>query len=189
MLALDFHKSVLKSGDLRFLPELVDEVVGFAEGKARATKQPVLLVGISLGSLLALNILRRSELFHAGVLITGGDIAKIAQKLYPQQYPQSYATLAKAWQDVNMYTPPAQLKGKHILFVLHLSDKMIDPKDAYQEIERQQKAGNDMQLVERTKYDHIGTIITETVLLPKRTLGYIQQIQPTNNQKPTSEVL
>ncbi|HSX05646.1 MAG TPA: alpha/beta hydrolase [Candidatus Saccharimonadales bacterium] len=175
--ALDFPKSVLSSGDTTHLPQLVDEVVAFAEKQARASAEPTLLVGVSLGALFTLNILRRSNLFDEGVLITGGDIAKIAQKLYPSKWPQPYAQLAKAWQDINMYTLPAQLKNKRLLFVVHPSSKLIDVRDIRREAKMQQAAGNHLVLVERDRFDHIGTIIEETILRPKRVLTYIDQVK------------
>jgi len=175
--ALDFSKTVLSSGDVSQLPQLVNEVTEFAESLAKTTPEPTLLVGISLGSLLALNILRRSNMFTEGVLITGGDIAKIAQKLYPAKWPQSYAKLAEQWQDVNMYTNPDRLKDKHLLFVVHAGSKLIDPHDIYKEVERQQTAGNHLELIERNRFDHIGTITIETMVLPQRALGYIAHVR------------
>ena len=175
--ALDFSKDVLSKGDPQLLLQLVNDVVAFAERQAKQVQKPILLVGVSLGALISLNILRRSNLFQTGVLITGGDIAKIAQKLYPKVWPQTYAELAKTWESVNMYTDPQLLTGKRSLFVLHDSNKLIDVGDVRAEITRQRQAGNDVALVERKTFDHVGTIIEETVLFPRRTLEYIEQIE------------
>jgi len=176
--ALDFPKSVLRSGDVTQLPQLTNEVVEFAEQLAREAAEPVLLVGISLGALLSLNILRRSQLFDAAVLITGGDIAKIAKRIYPRAWPQPYDELAQQWRDINMYTDPALLRGKRMLFVLHPSRKLIDITDVRTEIARQRAAGNHMFAVERPQFDHVGTIVAETILFPHRTLTYIDQVKP-----------
>lgn len=176
VMALDFSKTVLSQGDPTLLPTLVDEVVQYCEKSARATEGETLLVGVSLGSLLALNVLRRSSLFRTGVLITGGDIAKIAKVLYPAKWPQSYSELAWLWQRINMYSDPAELADKRLLFVVHPSRKLIDVKDIYHEVQRQQEAGNDLLLVKRLGFDHIGTIIMETVVFPRRILSYIKQI-------------
>lgn len=173
--ALDFSKSVLSAGNPTLLPQLVDEVTVIAEQQA-SVAGPTLLVGVSLGSLLALNILRRSSMFTTGVLITGGDIAKIAKKLYPKVWPQPYGKLAAEWKNINIYTEPTDLRGKHMLFVVHESNKLIDTSDIYAEVARQQSAGNHLQLVVRDTFDHIGTIIEETIFFPKRTLTYIEQI-------------
>lgn len=137
----------------------------------------MLLLGVSLGTLISLNILRRSELFETAVMITGGDIAKIAQKMYPKAWPQSYTELAETWKGVNMYTEPRLLQGNRLLFVLHVSTKLIDVQDVRNEITHQQAAGNHLQYVERGRHDYVGTIIEETVLFPKRTLGYIEQLE------------
>lgn len=176
--ALDFPKKVLREGDPKLLPALVDEVVAFAEERARQTTQPVLLVGISLGALISLNILRRSTLFQDGVMITGGDIVKVAQRLYGSKvWPQSYDELAKQWKIINMYTEPKLLRGKRMVFVLPKRDRLIDPEDVRREVALQRKAGNDITLIERHIFGHFGTIIEEAILLPHRTRGYIARVR------------
>jgi hypothetical protein len=175
--ALDFPEKVLNSGDPELLPKLVNQVVTFAELEAQRRNKKILLVGISLGALISLNILRRSALFDEAVMITGGDIVKVSQNLYGQKvWPQSYEELAKKWKSVNMYTEPKYLKGKQILFVLPSKDKLIDPEDVRNEVIIQTKAGNKLLLVERHKLGHKGTIIEETILFPGRILKYINQV-------------
>ncbi len=112
----------------------------------------------------------------------GGDIAKIAKKLYGKVWKQTYDELAVLWQDVNMYTKPELLKGKRLLFVVPPSSKLIDIKDIYIDVDLQRSAGNSLQMVERTKFDHIGTIIEETVVFPKRTLTYINMLEDKTTQ-------
>jgi pimeloyl-ACP methyl ester carboxylesterase len=178
--ALDFSKQVLSKGDPKLLPSLVQEVTDFAEQKANESKQPILLVGISLGALLSLNIMRRSKQFTRGVMITGGDIVKVAQRLYGAKvWPQSYKTLAQQWENINMYTKPALLEGKHLLFVLPKRDKLIDVEDVRNEVAAQRAYGNDLTLIERRAFGHIGTIIEEAILLPYRTIKYVQHVQIT----------
>lgn len=175
--ALDFPKEVLSKGDPTLLPQLVDEVVAFANSQAKKFGKPILLVGISLGALIALNIIRRSESFTEGVLITGGDIAKIARSIYGAKvWPQSYRALANAWQNINMYTAPRDLVGKRLLFVLPARDDLIDTSDIYREVKAQANAGNHLVVVTRRSFGHIGTIIEETILFPKRVLAYIDQV-------------
>ena len=175
--ALDFSESVLSKGDATLLPKLVDDTVTLLEAKRQAIGKPVLLVGISLGALLSLNILRRSKLFDRAVMITGGDIVKVAQRIYgPSVWPQSYDELARQWQQVNMYTNPSLLQGKSMLMVLPKRDKLIDPQDVYAEVKMQRAAGNNVQLTERRLFGHVGTIIEEAVLLPHRTRGYIKKV-------------
>jgi len=174
--AMDFSKQVLSEGDPTLLPQLVDEVVALAEDRAKKAKEPVLLVGISLGALISLNILRRSPYFDAGVMITGGDIVKVAQRLYRQTWPQNYNELAGTWKMINMYTDPALLKNKRLLFVLPKRDRLIDIADVRNEVKTQQAAGNNLTLIERRAFGHIGTIIEEAILLPGRTLRYIKHL-------------
>lgn len=176
--ALDFPKRVLNLGDPKLLPQLVDEVVAFVEDEAKRTGDKILLIGISLGSLLALNIFRRSNMYDTGVLITGGNIVEVAQNIYgPKVWPQTHEELSKLWKDVNIYTDPKLLKGKRMLFVLPAKDKLIDTKEVLAEITLQSEAGNTIELVERGSFGHVGTIIEETVLFPGRVLGYIDKVQ------------
>jgi hypothetical protein len=177
VLALDFPKEVLSKGDPKLLIDLMNEVVRFAEQEAKKVNTPILLVGISLGALVSLNILRRSKSFSKGVLVTGGDIVKVAQNIYGHQvWPQTYRELAVTWQSINMYSRPEQLEGKKILFVLPSRDKLIDPSDVRREVKLQNKAGNILILKERPAFGHVGTIIEETILFPKRILAYIEKL-------------
>lgn len=176
--ALDFSKTVLDAGDTRLLPELIDEVVEFAEKEARESSAPVLLVGVSLGALISLNLLRRSKRFDTAVMITGGDIVKVAKRLYGDSiWPQSYDELAKAWQKINMYSEPSELTGKRLLFVLPRRDRLIDVEDVRGEVEKQQRAGNALTLIERRAFGHVGTIVEEAVQFPRRTLRYIEHVE------------
>lgn len=176
--ALDFPKTVLSEGDPRLLPMLVDEVVQFAEDEARKTSEQILLVGISLGSLLTLNILRRSDLFDTEVLITGGNIVTVAQNIFGTKvWPQTHDELSDLWKDVNIFTAPGLLKGKRMLFVLPTHDKLIDTTEVRAEITLQNRAGNTLLLVGRGSFGHVGTIIEESVLFPVRIAQYIEQIK------------
>ena len=176
--ALDFSQKVLSSGNPRLLPQLVEEVVAFVENEARKTNEKILLVGISLGSLLSLNILRRSKCFDTAIMLTGGNIVTVAQNLYGAKVsPQTHKALSGLWKDVNIFTDPELLKDKRALFVLPSRDKLIDTSEVLAEITKQNQAGNSIQLVKRSSFGHIGTIIEETVLFPKRVLGYIDRVE------------
>lgn len=176
--ALDFTKDALSMGDVTLLPALVDEVAQFAENEARNTDQKILLVGISLGSLLALNLLRRLDSFNRAVMITGGNIVTVAQHIFGHNvWPQSHEELSVAWTNVNMFSNPADLANKHALFVLPTKDRLIDPEEVIAEVDRQNAVGNHIALVKRNRLGHIGTIFIETVVFPKRVLGYIQTVE------------
>lgn len=176
--ALDFPKTVLSTGDPTLLPQLINEVVTFVEKQARKTDQKILLIGISLGALLSLNIFRRSKLFDTAVMITGGNIVTVAKKIYGQKvWPQSHEELSNLWEDSNIHTEPELLAGKRALFVLPSRDHLIDPTEVLAEIDRQNKAGNTVKLVTRGSFGHFGTIIEETILFPGRILGYIEQLE------------
>ncbi|HEY1835605.1 MAG TPA: alpha/beta hydrolase [Candidatus Saccharimonadales bacterium] len=175
--ALDFSKKVLNSGDPKLLLELVDEVVAFVEDEAQKTEEKILLIGISLGSLLTLNVLRRSKLYATGIGITGGNIVDVAQNIYGSKvWPQTHAELSELWKGVNIHTDPKRLAGKRMLFVLPTKDKLIDTREVLAEIKLQAKNGNIIELVERGSFGHVGTIIEETILFPGRVKGYIDRL-------------
>lgn len=178
VLAMDFPKEVLSTGDQQMLINLMHEVTAFAETEAKKIGKPILLVGISLGALVSLNVMRRSKLFNTGVLVTGGDIVKVAHNIYGRKvWPQPHKELAAVWQSLNMYSHPDELKEKRLLFVLPSKDKLINPNDVRNEVKIQNQAGNVLILVERHTFGHVGTIIEETILFPKRILGHIRQIE------------
>ncbi len=175
--AIDFSKTVLSKGDPGLLPQLTNEVVMLAENIKRREDQEILLVGISLGALLSLNILRRSTLFHKAVMITGGNIVTVAKNIFGEKiWPQSYEELAGTWKDVNIWIEPELLKGKRMLFVLPTRDGLIDTSEVVDEAKRQNSAGNTVILIERNNFGHIGTIIEETIVFPHRILKYINQL-------------
>lgn len=175
--ALDFPKRVLSEGDPALLPELVNEVVAFAENEARKGEDEILLVGISLGALISLNILRRSAHFSKAVMITGGNIATVAQNIYGDSWPQSLAELSVLWKSVNMFSEPGEWQGKRALFVLPAKDKLIDTAEVIEEINKQTRAGNTITLIRRGSLGHVGTIIEETIIFPRRTLEYLRKLE------------
>ena len=183
--ALDFSKRVLSKGDPTLLPKLVEEVVIFAEEEAKKTDEKILLIGISLGSLLSLNIFRRTKAFDKAIMITGGNIVTVAQNIYGDKvWPQGNQELSEAWKDLNIFTDPKLLSGKHALFVLPTKDTLIDTSEVVSEIETQLNAGNNVLLVKRNSFGHIGTIIEETILFPRRILDYIEKVEASSVSRP-----
>jgi len=174
--ALAFSNRIITSGDPQDMLQLVDEVVAFADDLQRNSKQPVELVGVSFGALLALNIVRRLPAYQRGVLVTGGDIAKIIQWFVPWKWKMPYAELADKWKQLNMYSEPQELLGKRLLFVLHHKGRMIDPNDAVEELRKHREAGNDVTVIKRDRFGHIGTIVEETILNPGRILQHLHTI-------------
>jgi esterase/lipase len=81
----EFSTNVLKSGNSDDLLKLADEMVFTAEKIRKQGKKEPILIGMILGALLALNILRRSTNFHTGIGITGGDIVTVAKKFIPRE--------------------------------------------------------------------------------------------------------
>ena len=176
--ALDFPRKILSAGDPVLLPRLVNEVVTFVEDEARKYDEKILLIGISLGSLLSLNIFRRSKSFDTAIMLTGGNIVTVAKNIYGHKtWPQTHEELSEIWKEVNIFTDPSILRGKRALFVLPLRDKLIDTSEVLAEIGAQNEAGNSFQLVKRARFSHVGTIIEETIIFPGRILDYIQKIE------------
>jgi len=174
--ALDFTSKIITSGNPKLMIDLVDEVIHFADRLEKDSKQPVELVGVSFGALLSLNIVRRLPAYQRGVLITGGDIAKIIQWFVPWKWRMPYAELAAEWQKLNMYSDPKELHDKQLLFVLHHKGRMIDPQDAIEELRKHREAGNRITVIERHRFGHIGTIIEETIVKPERILQYLEKV-------------
>jgi hypothetical protein len=175
--AIDYTRDVLTKGDPQMLVDLIEELHAEAVLFQAEVKQPVLLLGISMGVLASVNIIRRDERFSRAVMITGGDMVKCAQRSQgPRVWPQSYEELARLWESVNMYSDPTTLTRINSIMVLPTADKLVDPVDVRNEIASQNKAGNNMKLIERHIFGHVGTIFVETVLFPKRVLRYIAML-------------
>ncbi len=174
--AVDYTTDALTKGDPQLLIDLVDELHVEALRFKEEVKQPVLLLGISMGALASLNIIRRDKRFSQAVLITGGDIVKVAHRLQKEVWPQTYDELSEIWKSVNMYTDPKKLVHTKSVMILPIKDRYIDPDDVHKEIALQRKEGNDMQLIERHSFGHIGTIVEETILFPERILRYISML-------------
>jgi esterase/lipase len=176
--AVDYTTDVLTKGDPQMLVDLVKEMHIEAVRFKKKVKRSVLLIGISLGGLISVNIIRRDKQFSQAVIITGGDIVKCAIRSQGTKvWPQTYEELANLWKSVNMYSDPTTLKHISSVMVLPIADQLIDPDDVRKEIALQKAAGNRMQLLERSIFGHVGTIIVETVLFPKRILRYIEMLK------------
>lgn len=110
-------------------------------------------------------------------MITGGNIVTVAKNIFGEKvWPQTHEKLSDIWKDVNIWTEPELLKGKRMLFVLPTKDRLIDTSEVVGEAERQNRAGNTVILIERTHLGHIGTIIEETIIFPRRILKYISRL-------------
>lgn len=174
--AYDFSATILTSGDPRELIEVTDEMVKEAERQSDNWHGETILLGISLGVLLSLNVLRRSDCILKAVGITGGNIVTAAKNSAPRSWLQSDEELTTLWKDVNMFTDPKLLRDKKMIFVLPLKDKYIDPNEVIQELETQTAAGNTFICVEKKSFGHIRAIFDETVLHPKRILSYLDML-------------
>ena len=111
-------------------------------------------------------------------MLTGGNIVTVAQNIYGSKvWPQSHKELSEAWKDVNIFTEPKLLSGKCALFVPPTKDTLIDTSEVMGEIEAQTRAGNNLILIKRNSFGHVGTIIEETIIFPRRILGYIEAVE------------
>ena len=170
---IDHIPDTLSNGDPLMLPGLIEEVYGLAVALRERVKQPILIVGFSLGALIATNIVRRDKKFEKAVLITGGDIAKAVLRLPTKdQWVQSYEELAEMWKPVNMYSEPGSLDHASIVMILPVRDQLIDPEDVRVEAKKHKK----FILIEPRHFAHAGTVVDETILRPKRILKYIQML-------------
>ncbi len=170
---VDHTAETLSTGDPSMLPGLIDEVYNLAVAYQEGVNQPVLVIGFSLGGLIALNIVRRDTRFNRAVFITGGDIVKAVLRLSTkEQWPQSYDELAEIWKPVNMYSNPGSLDHASMVMVFPLKDQLVDVEDVREEAKKHKK----FILIEPKHFAHAGTVVDETILRPKRVLKYIRML-------------
>ncbi len=171
LLVMDF-RDVLKNRDPQDLISVMDEVDNVLQERKLIVKT-TLIVGVSMGGLIGFNMIKRHKELDKLLVITGGNMALIP-KSYKQKWPISYAELDKVWEGVNIYTPPGSVRGKSITMVLPSRDKMINPNEVADELRRLAKY-NKVTVI-RPSGGHFRTIITETVLRPKKSLGLITEL-------------
>jgi len=83
--------------------------------------------------------------------------------------------LTERWQNVNIYTPVGNLRDKHVIMLLPKRDRMIDPDEVSDEIALQSKH-NDFTII-RTNGGHFRTIISQTIVFPKRVLPHVEKLR------------
>jgi len=171
LLVMDF-RDVLKNRNPQDLITVMDEVDEVLQRRQLIAKN-TLIVGVSMGGLIGFNMLRRHKILNKLMIITGGNMALIP-KSYKQKWPVSYAELEKIWEGVNIYTPPGTVRDKYITMVLPSRDKMIDPNAVADELDRLAEY-NSVKVI-RPKGGHFRTIITETMLRPKKSLHLITEL-------------
>jgi len=171
LLAMDF-RDVLKNRDPQDLLTVMDEVDEVLQ-EHRLIAPNTLIVGVSMGGLIGFNMLKRHKALNKLLIITGGNMALIP-KSYKQKWPVSYTELEKIWEGVNIYTPLGTVKDKFITMVLPSRDKMIDPNQVADELDRL-AVYNSVKVI-RPKGGHFRTIITETMLRPKKSLHLITEL-------------
>ena len=170
---LDFY-DVFRGGNHKELLNLVDEVDDYVKSHV-GVKKDLIIVGVSLGGLIGFNLLRRHEQLKNLIVITGGDITHIPS--LPQvrrRWNLNKKQLDKLWRPVNIYTQLGRLSGKNIIMVLPKNDRVINPGEVIDEINRH-KEHNFIKLI-RTPGGHYRTIISQTIVRPRKTLGYIKEL-------------
>lgn len=173
ILALDFSYR-LDTFNPQDLIDLIDEVDGLLKTKG-LIKQSTLIIGISLGGLVGLNLLRRHVELDKLLAITGGDITHLPSKRsLKNNWKLTRKELSVRWSGVNMYSKQDEFCNKHMIMMLPVRDKIIDPQEVKTELEIQ-KNFNNIHLVS-TRGGHLRTIITETIIFPKRNLKLFERI-------------
>ena len=171
--ALDFSYR-LSTHNPQDLIDLMDEVDELLISKG-LVKENTLIIGISLGGLVGLNLLRRHNELNKLLAITGGDITHLPSKRsLRKNWGLTRKELSDRWADVNMYNKPGVFQNKHMIMMLPVRDKVIDPDEVKREVESQKKL-NDIHLI-NTRGGHFRTIITETIFFPKRNLKLFERI-------------
>ena len=174
VITLDFI-DILKNHDPQDLISLMDEVSKYLKEKDLISKETILL-GVSLGGLVGYNLIRKHKELNKLLVITGGDMTHIPSKrALKNKWKITHSKLSQVWNQVNIYTEPSMMKNKHVVMLLPKRDRVINPSQVRHEIAKHTTA-NDFTLVS-TNGGHFRTIITETILLPKRSLKYIKQLE------------
>ncbi len=168
---MDF-RDVLKNRDPQDLLTVMDEVDAVLQERKLILPNTI-IVGVSMGGLIGFNMIKRHQSLNKLLVITGGNMALIP-KSYKQKWPVNYAELEKMWEGVNIYTPMGAVTGKYITMVLPSRDRMIDPNEVSDELDK--LAVHNSVKVIRPKGGHFRTIITETVLRPKKSLHLITEL-------------
>lgn len=173
IIALDFTY-VLRAHNPQELIDLMDEVDAFMQNEKLIDKE-LLIVGISLGGLVGYNMIRRHQELTKLLVITGGNISLLpTNKSLKKKWKITREQLADKWQEVNMYTPAGKLQGKHIIMMLPVRDKVINPDEVLDELELQKRYNNiKLQL---TKGGHYRTVITNTIIKPRIILKLLKDL-------------
>jgi pimeloyl-ACP methyl ester carboxylesterase len=173
LLAMDFV-DVLRQRNAQDLVGLMDEVSGLLEKEGLVSRQTI-LVGVSLGGLVGYNLIRKYPQLDKLLVITGGDMTHIpTARSLKKHWRLSRAELAARWKDVNIYTPVGNMRNRHVVMLLPKRDMMIDPDEVAREIAKHTHL-NDFTIVP-TNGGHFRTIITETIISPRKSLPYIERL-------------
>ena len=173
IIAIDFL-DILKNHDPQDLISLIDEVSGYLKQNDLISRKTTIL-GVSLGGLVGYNLIRKHKELNKLLVITGGDMTRIPSKRsLNRKWQMTREELSKTWGQVNIYTQSGMMKDKHVVMLLPKRDRVIDPSEVRNEIAKH-VAANDFSLVS-TNGGHFRTIITETILLPRRSTKYIKQL-------------
>jgi pimeloyl-ACP methyl ester carboxylesterase len=173
LLVLDF-RDVLKRRNPQDLVTLMAEVSALLRRAGLLNKNTVLL-GVSLGGLVGYNMIRKHPELNKLLVITGGDMTHIpSPRLLRRYWHLSRDELAQKWQGVNIYTPVGAMQHKHVIMLLPERDRVIDPQEVADEIARHAHL-NDFTIIP-TRGGHFRTIITETIVAPRRRLGLIDRL-------------
>lgn len=177
IIAMDFV-DVLKRknpNDLLTLMDNVSEVL--SEHKAIAAD--TILFGVSLGGLVGYNMIKRYSALNKLIVITGGDMTHIPAKIpikrsLVKHWGLTREQLAESWKDVNIYSEIGKVKGKNIIMILPSRDKVINPQEVSDELNRH-RLYNNINLISRSG-GHFRTIISETIIKPNNGLALVKQL-------------
>ncbi|HUD05707.1 MAG TPA: alpha/beta hydrolase [Candidatus Saccharimonadales bacterium] len=173
IIALDFTY-VLRAHNPQELIDLMDEVDTFMQNEKLIDKE-LLIVGISLGGLVGYNMLRRHKELTKLLVITGGNISLLpSKKSLKKKWKITREQLADRWHEINMYTPAGRLKDKHIIMMLPVRDKVINPNEVLAELDIQKQYNNIKLLM--TKGGHYRTVITSTIIKPRIILKLLKEL-------------
>lgn len=173
--AYQYDKAVLNGGDPTLLPSAIDEMQEIVETDSK--DYPVAgIYGISLGSFIGLNILKRTAIdqaaFNTGVvsvLSTVWDNPYLAaEKQEFQKAGHSWKSMAETWREIDR---PDELENKKVLLMISEGDKVLSPAPSKHNYKAWINSGVNGELVVSKRLGH-GQAIFRNLLRIKRTRDF-----------------
>jgi len=181
VMAFDYDNRVLNSGDPQDLPHAVDEVVHVVEEDKR-NREVAGTYGVSLGSLVALNVLRLDGVPRA-MFNTGGVKASNAvwqarrlktERANFEKNGRTKEDLAAAWAPYEDVLDASGMAGKKLLIMDSTADQTIDYREAVQTFQTLWQQGVDVSFLTLRGLSHKQANIWNLLARPRLTRRFFR---------------